>query len=50
MDPIDFRTLQDAELHLHVRRSPMVGGGFRLHLKKRRNMWVVVDEELEWVS
>jgi hypothetical protein len=50
MEPIDFRTLQDAELHLHVRRSPMVGGGFRLQLQKRRNMWVVVDEEMEWVS
>lgn len=50
MDPIDFRTLQDAELHLHIRRTPMVGGGFRLQLQKRRNMWVVTDEEMEWVS
>lgn len=50
MDPIDFRTLQDAELHLHIRRTPMVGGGFRLQLQKRRNMWVVVEEEMEWVS
>jgi hypothetical protein len=50
MDPIDFRTLQDAELHLHIRRTPLVGGGFRLQLQKRRNLWVVVDEEMEWVS
>ncbi len=50
MDPIDFRTLQEAEVHLHVRRNPMVSGGFRLSLQKRRNMWVVVNEELEWVS
>lgn len=50
MDPIDFRTLQDAELNLHVRRTPTVGGGFRLHLQKRRNMWVVVNEEVEWVG
>ncbi|HMN27570.1 MAG TPA: hypothetical protein PKE45_05385 [Caldilineaceae bacterium] len=50
MDPIDFRTLQDAELHLHIRRTPSVGGGFRLQLQKRRNLWVVVDEEMEWVS
>lgn len=50
MEPIEFRTLQDAELRVHIRRSPMVGGGFRLHLSKRRGHWVVVDEEIEWVS
>lgn len=50
MDPIEFRTLQDAELHLHVRRTPVVGGGFRLQLHKRRNMWVVVGDETEWAS
>ncbi len=50
MDPIEFRTLNDAELNLHIRRTPMVGGGFRLSLKKRRKMWVVVDEQVEWVS
>jgi hypothetical protein len=50
MEPIEFRTLQDAELHMHIRRTPMVGGGFRLELKKRRKMWVIVNEEVEWVS
>lgn len=50
MEPIEFRTLQEAEMRLHIRRSPVVGGGFRLHLAKRRNQWVVVDEEIEWVS
>jgi hypothetical protein len=50
LDPIEFRTLQDAEINMHVRRSPMVGGGFRLQLQKRRNMWVVIREEMEWVS
>lgn len=50
MEPIEFRTVQDAEVQMHIRRSPVVGGGFRLRLQKRRNMWVVVDEELEWVS
>ena len=50
MEPIEFRTLQDADLHLHIRRSPAVGGGFRLHVQKRRNHWVVVDEDIEWVS
>jgi hypothetical protein len=50
MDPIEFRTLQEAELHMHIRRTPTVGGGFRLELQKRRKMWVVVAEEVEWVS
>jgi hypothetical protein len=50
MDPIEFRTLQDAELHLHIRRTPVVGGGFRLQLHKRRNMWVVVEDETEWAA
>lgn len=50
MDPIEFRSLQEAELHMHIRRTPTVGGGFRLEFRKRRKMWVVVDEEVEWVS
>jgi hypothetical protein len=50
MEPIEFRTLNDASLQLHIRRTPMVGGGFKLELKKRRKMWVVVEETVEWVS
>ncbi len=50
MEPVEFRTLQDATIYVHIRRSPTVGGGFRLHLLKRRKMWVVVDEEIEWVG
>jgi hypothetical protein len=50
MEPIEFSTLNDAELRLHIRRTPMVGGGFKLDLQKRRKMWVVVDEQVEWVS
>jgi len=50
MEPIEFRTLQEAELRLHIRRSPMVGGGFLLRLAKRRGNWVVIDEEIDWVS
>lgn len=50
MEPIEFGTLQDAEMRVHIRRSPVVGGGFRLHLAKRRNQWVVVNEEIDWVS
>jgi hypothetical protein len=50
MDPIEFQTLQEAELRMHIRRTPTVGGGFRLGLQKRRKMWVIVEEEVEWVS
>jgi len=50
IEPIIFRTLQDAELHLHIRRSPMVGGGFHLSLQKRHKLWIVTHEEIEWVS
>lgn len=50
MDPIEFRTLQDAEVGFSIRRSPTVGGGFRLYLKKRRKLWIVDKEEIDWVS
>ena len=50
LEMIDFRTLQDAEVRINIRRSPTVGGGFRLTLQKRHGLWVVVDEHIEWVS
>lgn len=50
MEPIEFRALDDAALQMHIQRSPMVGGGFRFRLRKRRKMWVIVDEEIEWVG
>jgi hypothetical protein len=50
MEPIEFRTLQDAEMRISIRRSPTVGGGFRLTLNKRHGYWAIVDEEVEWVS
>jgi hypothetical protein len=50
MEPIEFRTLNEAVVHMHIRRSPMVGGGFRLELEKRGKLWVVVNEQVEWVS
>ena len=50
METIAFQTVNDAEVTLHIRRTPTVGGGFHLQLQKRRNMWVVVNETIEWVS
>lgn len=50
MEPVEFGSLQEADMRVHIRRSPMAGGGFHLHMLKRRGQWVVVDEEIEWVS
>lgn len=50
MDPVEFHTLDQVEVHLHIRQTPMSGGGFRMQMQKRRDMWVVVDEEIEWAS
>lgn len=50
MEPIEFRTLKEVELNLHIRRTPTEGGGFRMQLNKRRGMWVVTHEEMEWAS
>jgi len=49
MEPIEFRTLKDAEVQMNIQRSPVVRGGFRLRLQKRRKMWIVFDEEMDWV-
>jgi hypothetical protein len=50
LDLIEFRTVQDASVRIHIRRSPAVGGGFCLTLHKRYGLWVVVQEVIEWVS
>lgn len=50
MEPIIFRTLNEVELNMHIRRTPTEGGGFRMQLNKRRDMWVVTHEEMEWAS
>ena len=50
METIVFQTVNDAEITLHIQRTPTVGGGFRLQLQKRRHMWIVVAEEIEWVN
>lgn len=50
MDPVEFDTLERADLNVNIRRTPMAGGGFRIKLEKRRGLWVVVGEEIEWAS
>lgn len=50
MDAIDFPSLDDAKIRIRIRRSPTLAGGFLLTLKRRAKMWVVVNEEIEWVS
>ncbi len=48
MSEIDFVTVEEANVTLRIQRTPTVGGGFRLKLVKRRKMWIVVDETIEW--
>ena len=50
MESIDFTTLKEADVQINIRRSPVVGGGFQLRLEKRHKMWVVTDEEMDWVG
>ncbi|MEM7128658.1 MAG: hypothetical protein AAF702_20155 [Chloroflexota bacterium] len=50
MDPIEFHTLEAVDIHIHIRQTPMIGGGFKISLEKRREMWIVVKEEIEWAS
>ena len=50
MDPIDFKDLENATVRIRIRRTPSLGGGFRLNMKRRAKMWVVINEEIEWVS
>ena len=50
MEAIDFPSLDDAKIRIRIRRTPTLGGGFLLTLKRRSKMWVVVNEEIEWVS
>ena len=50
METIDFPTLDDAKIRIRIRRTPTLGGGFLLTMKRRAKMWVVVNEEIEWVS
>jgi hypothetical protein len=48
MSEIDFKTVDEADVYLRIQRTPTVGGGFRLKLVKRRRMWVVLEESIEW--
>ncbi|MCB0114999.1 MAG: hypothetical protein KDD84_12950 [Caldilineaceae bacterium] len=48
MSEVHFRTVNEAGVHLRIQRTPTVGGGFYLHLLKRRKMWIVADETIEW--
>ncbi|MCB9139204.1 MAG: hypothetical protein H6642_12735 [Caldilineaceae bacterium] len=50
MEPVEFASLKAADVQINIRRSPVVGGGFQLHLEKRHKIWVVIDEEMDWVG
>lgn len=48
MDMVDFKTVEEATVRLRIQRTPAVGGGFLLYLEKRRKIWIVVRESVEW--
>lgn len=48
MDAVDFETVDRADVRLLIQRTPNAGGGFHLRLEKRRKMWIVVHEEIDW--
>lgn len=48
MDVVEFVTVEEATVRLRIQRTPTAGGGFVLRLHKRRKMWVVVNEAIEW--
>lgn len=48
MDVVDFATVDDASVRLRIQRTPTAGGGFVLRLAKRRKIWIVVQESVEW--
>ncbi len=48
MDTVRFETVDRAGVRLLIQRSPTVGGDFFLQMEKRHNMWVVVNERIDW--
>ncbi|MBX3053782.1 MAG: hypothetical protein KF753_20045 [Caldilineaceae bacterium] len=48
MDVVDFATVDNATVRLRIQRAPTAGGGFVLRLEKRRKIWIVVKESIEW--
>jgi len=48
MDVVDFATVEDATVRMRIQRTPSAGGGFVLRLEKRRKIWGVVSEGIEW--
>lgn len=49
MEVVRFKTVDQAEVRLLIQRTPSVGGGFLLQLEKRHKMWIVTNEQIDWV-
>ena len=48
MDSVRFETVERASVSLLIQRTPTVGGNFTMMMEKRNDMWVVVDERINW--
>lgn len=48
MDSVRFETVDRASVSLLIQRTPTVGGNFDIQMEKRNDMWVVVDERVNW--
>ena len=48
MEAVHFDTVDRASVRVIIRRTETVGGDFVLRVEKRHNMWVVVDERIDW--
>ena len=48
MDSVRFETVDRASVSLLIQRTPTVGGNFTMTMEKRNDMWVVVDERINW--
>ena len=50
MDTVRFISVDRAGVRLLIQRTATVGGDFHLELEKRHNMWVVVNERINWAT
>ena len=48
MGTVRFDTVDRASVGITIQRTPTVGGNFTMQMEKRNDMWVVVNEQVNW--
>ena len=48
MGTVRFETVDRASVGITIQRTPTVGGNFTMQMEKRNDMWVVVNEQVNW--